>query len=182
MRRIKVEVATVPGAQTSLKSHWDTDRHMALQGFLTSCNRGGDTFGQALVFTAFPSDLFLCSPPKLLLNFSQPSSKAVSARIPTALSLFSRSVLSDSLWPRGLYSAGLLCPWTFPGNTGVGCHCLLQGTFHTQGLNPRLLHLLYWQAGSLPLRHQAGQHRSTWPQCTQLAHGRAREAKAEKSL
>ena len=35
-------------------------------------------------------------------------------------------------------------------NTGVGCHFLLQGIFATQGLNPRLLCLLHWQAGSLP--------------------------------
>ena len=43
------------------------------------------------------------------------------------------------------------CPWGSPGkNTGVGCHALLQGTFPTQGLNPRLLCLLHWQAGSLP--------------------------------
>ena len=35
----------------------------------------------------------------------------------------------------------LLCPWDFPGNnTGVGCHCLLQRIFPTQGLNPGLLH------------------------------------------
>ena len=32
-----------------------------------------------------------------------------------------------------------------------GCHFLLQGIFPTQGLNPCLLHLLYWQVGSLPL-------------------------------
>ena len=39
-----------------------------------------------------------------------------------------------------------------PGkNTGVGCHALLQGLLPTQGSNPRLLHLLHWQAGSLPL-------------------------------
>ena len=39
-----------------------------------------------------------------------------------------------------------------PGkNTGVGRHALLQRLFPTQGLNPRLLHLLHWQAGSLPL-------------------------------
>ena len=31
-----------------------------------------------------------------------------------------------------------------------GCHALLQGIFPTQGLNLHLLHLLYWQAGSLP--------------------------------
>ena len=46
----------------------------------------------------------------------------------------------------------LLCLWDSPGkNTGVGCHALLQGIFPTQGSNPRLLHLLHWQAGSLPL-------------------------------
>ena len=34
---------------------------------------------------------------------------------------------------------------------GVGCHFLLQGIFPTQGLNQHLLHLLRWQACSLPL-------------------------------
>ena len=56
-------------------------------------------------------------------------------------------VMSNSLQP-----TRLLCPWNFPGkNTGVGCHFLLQGIFPTQRLNPRLLHRLHWQAGSLPL-------------------------------
>ena len=36
-------------------------------------------------------------------------------------------------------------------NTGLGCHALLQGIFPTQGSNPRLLCLLNWQVGSLPL-------------------------------
>ena len=54
-------------------------------------------------------------------------------------------------------------PWTvacqaplsmeFSRNTGSCCHFLLQGIFAAQGSNPRLLHLLYWQADSLPLRH-----------------------------
>ena len=40
---------------------------------------------------------------------------------------WSRSVVSDSLWPHGLQPTRLLCPWDFPGkSTGVGCHCLLQ--------------------------------------------------------
>ena len=40
----------------------------------------------------------------------------------------------------------------FPGkNNGVGCHALLQGIFLTEGSNLNLLHLLHWQAGSLPL-------------------------------
>ena len=48
----------------------------------------------------------------------------------------SHSVMSDSLWPHGLYS-----PWNSPGqNTGVGSRSLLQGIFPTQGLNPGLPH------------------------------------------
>ena len=42
--------------------------------------------------------------------------------------------------------------WDSPGKSiGVGCHTFLQGIFSTQGLNPYLFCLLYWQAGSLPL-------------------------------
>ena len=56
--------------------------------------------------------------------------------------LVSCSVMSDSL------PARLLCPWDSPGkNTGVGCHCLLQGMFPTQGSNPGLPHcgqILYY--------------------------------------
>ena len=52
----------------------------------------------------------------------------------------SRSVASDSLWPRGLQPTRLLCPWNSSGkNTGVGCHALLHGIFPTQGSNPGLL-------------------------------------------
>ena len=36
-------------------------------------------------------------------------------------------------------------------NNGMGCHALQQGIFPTQRSNPHLLHLLHWQAGSLPL-------------------------------
>ena len=54
---------------------------------------------------------------------------------------WSRSVVSNSLWPHGLYPTGLLRPWDFPGkSTEVGCHFLLQGNFPTQGSNPGLLH------------------------------------------
>ena len=59
------------------------------------------------------------------------------------------SVVSNSLQPRGLHLARLICPRDSPGkNTGVGWHFLLQGIFPIQRLNPRLLH---WQASSLPL-------------------------------
>ena len=61
----------------------------------------------------------------------------------------SRSVMSDSLWPHGLYS-----PWNSPGqNTGVGNLSLFQGTFPTQGSNQGFLHcrqilyqLSYWES------------------------------------
>ena len=46
------------------------------------------------------------------------------------------SVMSDSLWPRGLCS-----PWNSLGqSTGVGSLSLLQGIFPTQGSNQGLLH------------------------------------------
>ena len=55
----------------------------------------------------------------------------------------SRSVMSDSLWPHGLYS-----PWNSPGqNTGVGSLFLLQRIFPTQGSNLGLPHcrrILHW--------------------------------------
>ena len=48
----------------------------------------------------------------------------------------SLSVVSNSLWPHGLYS-----PWNSPGqNTGVGSLLLLQEIFPTQESNPSLLH------------------------------------------
>ena len=66
-----------------------------------------------------------------------------------SLSLLS---MSDSLRPYGLQSTRFLCPWDSSGqNTGVDRHALFQGIFLTQGLNLCLLHLLHWQAGSLPL-------------------------------
>ena len=40
----------------------------------------------------------------------------------------------------------------------MGCHFLPRKIFPTQGLNLRLLHLLHWQADSLPLHHL----RSPW--------------------
>ena len=66
--------------------------------------------------------------------------------------LFSCAVMSDSLRPCGLQPVRLLCPWDSPGkNPRVSCHFLLQRIFLTTGLN---LHLLHWQADSLPLNHQ----------------------------
>ena len=67
----------------------------------------------------------------------------------------SRSVVSDSLQPHGLYS-----PWNSSGqNTGEGSLFLLQGIIPTQGPNPGLLHgkwLLY------KLSHQASPRKLEW--------------------
>ena len=60
--------------------------------------------------------------------------------------------LGPTLCLHGQEPARFLCQWDSPGkNTTVGCHFLLEGIFMTQRLNPRLLHLLHWQADSLPL-------------------------------
>ena len=56
-------------------------------------------------------------------------------------------VMSDSLWPHGLYST-----WNSPGqNTGVGSHSLLQRIFPTQGSNPGLPH---WRRILYQLSHK----------------------------
>ena len=57
----------------------------------------------------------------------------------------------DSLQPYGLYSPpGSSVHRTFQARI-LACHAHLQGIFPTQGFNLRLLSLLHWQAGSLPL-------------------------------
>ena len=72
--------------------------------------------------------------------------------------------MSNSLQPHRLHPTRLLCPWDSPGkNIGLGYHALLQGIFPLQGLNPLVLCLLYWRAGSLPMSHLGKQfslHRS----------------------
>ena len=57
---------------------------------------------------------------------------------------WSRSVVSDSLRPHGLWPTRFLCPWDFPSkDTGVGCYFLLQRIFPTQRSNLGLPHC--WQ-------------------------------------
>ena len=74
------------------------------------------------------------------------------------LCVLSHSVMSNSLRPHGLWPTRLLCSWNSPGkNTGVRCNLLLQEIFLTQGWNPSLLHLLHWQADSLPLATSVNQ-------------------------
>ena len=79
----------------------------------------------------------------------------------------SRSVVSDSLWPHGLYS-----PWNYLGqNTGVGSLPLLQGIFPTQGSNPGLPHCRHFiyqlsHKGSLRILERVAypfSRGSSWP-------------------
>ena len=54
---------------------------------------------------------------------------------------WSHSVVSHSSQPHGLQPTRFLYPWDFPGkSTGVGCHCLRQRIFPTQGSNLGLSH------------------------------------------
>ena len=64
------------------------------------------------------------------------------------------SVMYNSFATPWTVACQALSPWDFPGEkTRENRHFLFQGIFPTQGLNPRLLHLLNWQADSLPLQH-----------------------------
>ena len=56
--------------------------------------------------------------------------------------MLSPSGVSDSLWPHGLWTSRLLCPWVFSRHEhwGVGGYALLQGIFPTQGSNSGLPH------------------------------------------
>ena len=63
-------------------------------------------------------------------------------------------VLSDSLWPHGLYLTRLLCSWDFTGkHTGVGCRFLPQRTYPTQRSHLHLLCLMHWLVDFLPPCH-----------------------------
>ena len=77
----------------------------------------------------------------------------------------------------------------FPGkNIGVCSHSFLQGIFLTQGLNLRLLQLLYWQMGSLPLSQLGSQiitspsRKTEWPWLCKLRGENARRKDITKNL
>ena len=60
------------------------------------------------------------------------------------------SVMFDSLWPHGLQTIKVLCPWDFSGkNAGVNFHFLLHGIFQTQNRT----HISELTGDSLPLSH-----------------------------
>jgi len=93
-----------------------------------------------LLFSLYLLDDFwslnLLLPPFLFTHntFILRTGSSVTSYLFCVLSHFSRVRLFVTLWI-----------------TGMGCLALLQGIFLTQGLNPRLLYLLHWQTGSLPL-------------------------------
>ena len=73
----------------------------------------------------------------------------------TKLSEVKASVVSDPLWPHGLYS-----PWNSSGlNTGMDSHSLLQGIFPTQKFNQGLPHCrwIFYQ-----LSHQGSPNMFEW--------------------
>ena len=74
----------------------------------------------------------------LSLHFCISQINALSSMLLISCAL-SPSVMS--LWPHGLQSARLLCPWGFSRQEyWMGCHALLQGIFPTQESNQGLLH------------------------------------------
>ena len=82
----------------------------------------------------------MCSPEKSLLTVLQSSSPdpllfLLSLYFQVHICLWkcvSRSVVSDSLQPHGLWPARLFCPWNSPDKSaGVGSQSLLQGIFLT---------------------------------------------------
>ena len=79
--------------------------------------------------------LLLCVQTYCLYNKVSPTDDFKLRKYPTGDSE-SLSVVSNSLWPQGVYS-----PWNSPSqNTGVGSLSLLQRIFPTQGLNIGLPH------------------------------------------
>ena len=82
------------------------------------------------------------------------------------------SVVSSSLQPLGLWPTRLLCPCNSSGkNTGVGCHAPFQKFFPNHRSTPSFLHLLHWQADSLPLSHMGSPSRVyMYPQTHQVVY------------
>ena len=87
------------------------------------------------VLVKVPEIMFMKEPDTWQVNAQERRFSLLLLSIPESKSE-SRSVVSDSLQPHGLYS-----PWNSPSkSTGVGSLSLLQGIFPTQGLNPGLPH------------------------------------------
>ena len=131
-----------PGRNTGVGSHFLLQRIFLTQGLnldLLHCR-------QILYQLSYQRSLVFCNSRYILHTFSSLSYLLWWPMITDLCSFMivwgamkwseSHSVVSDSLWPHGLYS-----PWNSPGqNTGVGSLSFLQGIFPTQESNWGLLH------------------------------------------
>ena len=94
----------------------------------------------------------------VFLRFLRPGSSLQRPPLQRALA---ESIVCEVKWKS--LSLSNLIDYTVHGilqNTGVGSRSLLQEIFPTQGSNPGLFCLLFWQAGSLPLGPLGIPHRS----------------------
>ena len=79
---------------------------------------------------------------------------------------WSRSVVSNSLWPHGLQLTRLLRPWDFTGkSTRVGCHCLLHNKGHLT-----LIHFLNEWLGDKKAGPILPFSRNKWKSCLTLCN------------
>jgi len=156
-----------PTKQTNKRWDWITGR--TPKTFILSTGMRGSRkyIGGLRKMHAFPRKI---NPPKIqwcflgpgiwgmsdcLKNIGQMTLQSVPkwerSTIFACMHVLSRVWLFVTLW---IVAHILLSPWNFPDkNTTVSCQFLLQGIFLTQGSNPHILHLLHWQADSLPLSH-----------------------------
>ena len=87
--------------------------------------------------------ILVIGPLSVIQNMWQKSSSVLSFHFPLCVCQWCLTLCDP--WTA---LARLLCPWDFAGSsTAVGCHFLLLR------LEPSFLHLLHWQADSLPLHH-----------------------------
>ena len=92
----------------------DKDPHFPLKGSSSTGHCCLSWFPTVFLLGSFINILFQGDFIRTLLGYTVPVK-------------WSRSVMSDSLWPHRLQPTSLLSPWNFPGkSTGVGCHFLLQ--------------------------------------------------------
>ena len=124
---------------------WGAGRQTTILSALQSANSLLQTMGsltwqgQQSIFPVKRTKGFSFSPTTTMQNSGQGWTESQSGSRMIHACACAQSL--SRVWPHGLNAARLLCPRNSPGkNTGVGCHCLLQGIIPTQELNPGLLY------------------------------------------
>ena len=113
----------------TLDQIWPTDMFMCFCSYMFQTNKLGPTF-----YTLES----LCNNPEFWLLFKN-------------CYALGHSIVSDSLWPFGLQTTKLLCPWDFSvKNTGVGCHFPPPGDLSNPGMESTSPVSPPLQADSLP--------------------------------